>query len=63
MCTVNHDDNEYEQPEGFFQNVVVVVVVSGLIVNSRNSLSFSDMTKYQLDKYANELFQETPWKY
>jgi len=58
MCTVNHDDNEYEQTEGFFFKML-----SGLIVNSRNSLSFSDMTKYQLDKYANELFQETPWKY
>jgi len=40
-------------------------MLSGLriTVNSRNSLSFSDMTKYQLDEYANELFQETPWKY
>jgi hypothetical protein len=53
---VNHGDNEYEQPEVFSNGI-------RLKINSRNSLSFSDRMKYQLDEYANELFQETPWKY
>jgi hypothetical protein len=53
---VNYDDNEYEQPEVFSNSI-------RLKISSRNSLSFSDRMKYQLDEYTNELFQETPWKY